>query len=268
MKVLLILSCKGGVGKTTIATALAKALNERYKTGLLDLDITNPCIRRVSGTMDKELEVGDKVTPVSKNDLKVMSTSFILPSEDTAIMWKGERRRRMIFQFLKQVDWGDIEYLVVDMPPGTGDEPLAVIDFLGSVSGGVIVSTPQELSLMNVRKTITMCRKLDIPIVGLIENMSGLQCPNCKTVIDVFKSGTAKKMCKELDVPFLGRIPLNPKISAEGDDGRVGTLLIGKRFNDITHKVLSFFGEELVRVIPVTDDKLIARLDSDEGEVD
>ena len=266
MKVLLILSCKGGVGKTTIATALAKALNERHDTGILDLDITNPCIRRVTGTMDRELEIADTVTPVSKDGLKVMSTSFILPNEDTAIMWKGERRRRMIYQFLKQVDWGDIEYLVVDMPPGTGDEPLAVVDFLGSVGGAVIVSTPQELSLMNVRKTITMCRKLGIPIVGLIENMSGFKCPNCKTIVDVFHSGSAEKMCLELEVPFLGRIPLNPKISVEGDQGRVGTLLIEKQFNDVIHKVLSFFGEELVTISLVTDDKLLAKLDREEED--
>lgn len=263
MKTLLVLSCKGGVGKTTIATALARALSEKRKVGLLDLDITNPCVRTISGTKDLDIEISDTVKPAEKGNLKVMSTSFILPDENTAIMWKGERRRRMIFQYLKRVEWGDISYLIVDMPPGTGDEPLAVIEFLGTVDGAVIVSTPQNVSLTNVRKTITMCRKLGITIIGLIENMSGLKCPSCKTVINVFKSGNGSKLCDEFGIEFLGAIPLDPKISSEADDGRVGTLVVGNYFNDILHKVLGFFGESIVKAVPVEDDLTLAKLEKE-----
>lgn len=238
-KNILVLSGKGGVGKSTIAAAIASALAVDTKTGLLDADVTNPSQRLLTGTINQKLQVvNDKVKPVQKSNLKIVSTSHLLPTNDTPIMWYGEQIYQLIKEYLRKVDWGELDYLVIDAPAGTRrDDVLAVHKILGQIDGSIIVTTPQELTLSSVRKVVAICRKLKTPIIGIIENMSGLKCPKCKKIIKLFPRTSVKRICTKLKIPYLGRIFFNPTIAEEADKGKVDTLSATEAIKTTVEKI-------------------------------
>ncbi len=218
---IVVLSGKGGVGKSTVAVNLAVSLALSGKrVGLLDVDIHGPSVPKLLKLEGKQLESANgKLIPVGYQSLKVISIGFLLDEADDAIIWRGPMKAGVIKQFVEDVAWGDLDYLVVDCPPGTGDEPLSVVQTLGQADGAVVVTTPQELAVADVRKSITFCRQLKLPVIGVVENMSGFTCPHCGEVVDLFKTGGGEAMAKSMNVPFLGRIPLDPKVVNAGDDG-------------------------------------------------
>ncbi|KAL9129058.1 MAG: hypothetical protein Q9217_002398 [Psora testacea] len=224
---ILVLSGKGGVGKSTCTTMLAHAFaaNEEKMVGIMDTDICGPSIPKMMGVEAETIHVSNAGwSPVWVADnLGVMSVQFMLPSRDDAVIWRGPKKNGLIKQFLKDVEWGEMDYLLVDTPPGTSDEHLSVNSFLkeSGVDGAVIVTTPQEISLLDVRKEIDFCRKADIKILGVVENMSGFVCSNCKHHNQIFKAttGGARKLAKETDVPYLGSVPLDPRIGMSCDYG-------------------------------------------------
>ncbi len=219
---IMVLSGKGGVGKSTVAVNLALALAlEGKQVGLLDLDFHGPSIPKLLRLEGQPLKMVDKqIMPVAfTHGIKVMSMGFLLPDENAAVIWRGPLKMGAIKQLLAEVCWGELDFLIIDFPPGTGDEALSAAQLLPESDGAVIVTTPQDLSLTDVRKSIDFCRQVKVPILGVIENMSGLVCPHCKTVIDVFKRGGGEVMAKELNVPFLCRIPLEPMIVQASDQG-------------------------------------------------
>jgi ATP-binding protein involved in chromosome partitioning len=220
---IVVLSGKGGVGKSTVAVNLAVALAEKkFKTGLLDIDIHGPSVPKLLGMENAKLfgtEDG-KLLPVEYNDcLRVMSVAFMLSARDDAVIWRGPLKYGIIKQFLKDVLWGKLDYLIIDSPPGTGDEPLTICQLLDKPDGAVVVTTPQDIALIDVRKSITFCRQLKMPLIGVIENMSGFVCPHCGTRTDIFKTGGGEKMACEMGVNFLGSIPIESHIASGGDMG-------------------------------------------------
>ena len=217
----LVLSGKGGVGKSTVAVSLARALAEQgLRVGLLDVDIHGPSVPKMLGLESARLEVqGDVLIPPQAGNLKVMSIGFACERED-AVIWRGPLKMTMIKQFLGDVAWGELDYLIIDCPPGTGDEPLSVCQLVKGASGAVIVTTPQEVALADVRRSVNFCHKLNLPVLGVVENMSGFVCPKCGEAVNIFKKGGGQKMADEMTVPFLGRIPLDPQVVLAGDLGR------------------------------------------------
>ncbi len=225
---LLVLSGKGGVGKSTVAANLAASLAQAGKTvGLLDVDVHGPSIPKLMGLEGRPVQVDEEeLIPVKLSDrLAVMSIGFLLSSGDSPVIWRGPRKYHLIRQFLKDVRWGHLDYLVVDSPPGTGDEPLAVAQMVGSPAGAVIVTTPQEVAISDVRRCVSFCKSLSLPIVGIVENMSGLECPKCGAQIDLFKRGGGMALALETEVPFLGRIPIDIEAVTAGDAGMPLVLL-------------------------------------------
>ncbi|XP_030765852.1 cytosolic Fe-S cluster assembly factor NUBP1 homolog [Sitophilus oryzae] len=226
---ILILSGKGGVGKSTVTALLSRALAARdndQNIAVLDIDICGPSQPRVLGVADEQVhQSGSGWSPVYVDDnLSVMSIGFLLSSPDDAIIWRGPKKNGMIRQFLSEVDWGKLDYLLMDTPPGTSDEHLSAVTYLSqaNLTGAVIVTTPQEVALLDVRKEIDFCRKTSINILGVIENMSKFICPCCQKESEVFPANTggAERMCNELNVPFLGSLPLDPKVTRCCDEGR------------------------------------------------
>ncbi|MFA5358400.1 MAG: Mrp/NBP35 family ATP-binding protein [Patescibacteria group bacterium] len=235
---LLIFSGKGGVGKSTIATNLAMSFVQKgLKVGLLDADIHGPNLALMLGVQEKAVfSYGeDFILPieVSKN-LSLISIAYFIPQKDTPIIWRGPAKMKIIEKFVKEVSWGDLDWLIVDAPPGTGDEPLSIAQLLPK-SGAIIVTTPQDVSLLDSKKAINFAKKLKLKIYGLIENMSGLQCPHCNKVINLFKKGGGEKIAKKYKIPFLGRIPLDPEIVISSDSGR--PIVINKK-SDTTKNFL------------------------------
>ncbi len=221
---IVVLSGKGGVGKSTVAAniAMSLALNG-YKTGLLDVDIHGPSIPTILGLEGARAESTEQfLFPLVYGDdlLKVISIAFLLNNADDAIIWRGPAKTGVIKQFIENVAWEELDYLVVDCPPGTGDEPLSVVQLLEDVTGAVIVTTPQKLAIADVRKSVNFCKKVNVPVLGVIENMSGFVCPECNKTVDIFKSGGGEKMAQDMNVPFLGKIPIDPKIVEAGDSGK------------------------------------------------
>ncbi|KAF5090176.1 MAG: Mrp/NBP35 family ATP-binding protein [Methanoculleus horonobensis] len=222
--VILVLSGKGGVGKSTVAANLAMALaNHGYQTGLLDLDIHGPNIPKMLGIEETKLTStnGTRIEPVYVVPaLGVVSMAFLLPDKSTPVIWRGPMKMQVIKQFLTDVDWGDLDYLVVDLPPGTGDEALSIIQLAPNVAGAVIVTTPQEVAVLDSTKAVKFVEKMGIKVLGIVENMSGMVCPHCGKEIDLFGQGGGKKAAGDLDVPYLGNIPLDPDMRKAGDEGR------------------------------------------------
>ena len=220
---ILVFSGKGGVGKSTIAVNIGLSLSERkLNVGLLDVDIHGPNLAMMLGVDKKKLESADdnRILPVAvKNNLSLISMSFLLQDTTTPVIWRGPLKMKIIQQFLSDVVWGDLDWLVIDSPPGTGDEPLSVAQLIPA-TGAVIVTTPQEVSLLDSGKAVNFARRLGLKIYGIIENMSGLSCPHCGKQINLFKEGGGERAAKELGVPFLGRIPIDPRIVELGDDGK------------------------------------------------
>jgi len=190
--------------------------------GLLDIDIHGPSVPKILG-LEKEIvqTIGDTILPVEMiGNLKVMSIGFMLRQSDDAVIWRGPMKYQMIKQFLKDVQWGILDFLIVDSPPGTGDEPLSIVQLLEDADGAVIVTTPQEVALADVRKCISFCSVLDLSVLGVLENMSGFICPKCGEETDIFKSGGGEIMARQMGVPFLGRIPIDPQIVQSCDSGK------------------------------------------------
>jgi ATP-binding protein involved in chromosome partitioning len=220
---IIVLSGKGGVGKSTVATNIAVSLSQKGETvGLIDVDIHGPSIPKMLGLEGVPLSGSEEgMLPVDYSEgLKVISVGFILRNEADAVIWRAPLKHSLIRQFLRDVRWGDLDYLIIDSPPGTGDEPLSVIQLLEDADGAIVITTPQDVSLTDVRKAITFCRQVKLPVIGLIENMSGFVCPYCGKTVDIFKKGGGEAMAGEMGVPFLGRIPLEPKIVETGDSGK------------------------------------------------
>jgi ATP-binding protein involved in chromosome partitioning len=214
-------SGKGGVGKSTIAASLALGLKRAgSRVGLLDTDVYGPSIPHLLGLEDAPAPavVDGKVPPVMHDGMPVMSMGFLLPP-DKAVIWRGPMLHSYVTQFLRDVAWGDLDYLIIDMPPGTGDVALSLSQVL-PLTGAVIVCTPQEVALLDAVRAISMFRTVNIPILGMVENMSGFICENCGKRYDIFGSGGARQKAEELNVPFLGEVPLNMQIRTAGDAGR------------------------------------------------
>ncbi|KAI9834918.1 MAG: cytosolic Fe-S cluster assembly factor nbp35 [Sclerophora amabilis] len=224
---ILVLSGKGGVGKSTFTTMLAHgfATNPASQVGIMDTDICGPSIPKMMGVEAEQVHIsGSEWSPVSVADnLAVMSVQFMLPNRDDAVIWRGPKKNGLIKQFLKDVEWGDLDYLLVDTPPGTSDEHLSVNSLLkeSGVDGAVLVTTPQEVALLDVRKEIDFCAKAGIRILGVVENMSGFVCPKCAHRSQIFRpsTGGARRMAKDAGIPFLGAVPLDPRIGMACDYG-------------------------------------------------
>lgn len=218
--VIAIGSGKGGVGKSTIAVALAESLRRSgCVVGLMDADVYGPSVPHLLG-MEGQPSVEDKkIQPIEKNGLKVISMGFLVkPGE--AVVWRGPMLHGAIMQFLRDTAWGNLDYLIIDMPPGTGDIALTLSQLL-PLTGAVVVCTPQEVALLDAVKSIAMFQKVNIPILGMVENMSGFVCPDCNKRYDIFGSGGAKHRAEELGIPFLGEVPINVSMRQRGDAGEM-----------------------------------------------
>lgn len=226
---LLVMSGKGGVGKTTIAVNLAYALSEKgFKVGLLDVDIHGPNVPKMLNIEDRELSANhdNKIEPIKlKNNLSVISMAFMLNISD-AVIWRGPMKHNVIRQFLDDVSWGELDYLIIDFPPGTGDEAISVSQLLKDITGSIIVSTPQKVALLDAVRAIDFSKKVNIPIIGLIENMSG----------DIFGKGGVEEIAKETNVKFLGRLELDAKIRESGDMGK--PFAVQGVFDAITNNII------------------------------
>jgi Mrp family chromosome partitioning ATPase/predicted Fe-Mo cluster-binding NifX family protein len=249
---ILVMSGKGGVGKSTVAVNIAVGLSlQDFMVGLLDVDLHGPNVPKMLGARDLKLSrrpdgrLGAiKYSP----NLKFLSIEPLLPSEDTAIIWRGPIKHSAIRQFIGDIDWGELDYLVIDSPPGTGDEPLTVAKTIPDAYA-LIVTTPQEVSLIDVKKAIRFCQKIKLRILGIVENMSGFICPHCGKPVDIFKKGGGQKLADELGIRFLGRIPVDPRIVDTGDAGKP---LIAAYPESVTAKAF----EELVRNIIVATEEM------------
>ena len=247
--VILVLSGKGGVGKSTVAVNLAFALsNHGRNTGLLDLDFHGPSIPKMLGIEDQRPAVLDKaLEPVHvTGTLAVMSMAFLLPDTSSPVVWRGPMKMAAIQQFLTEVNWGPLDYLVVDLPPGTGDEALSIAQLAPNLRGAVIVTTPQDVAVLDAVKAIKFIEKLEMPVIGVIENMSGMICPHCGVTLDLFGIGGGEKAALENGVPFLGAIPLDPAMVKAGDEGRPYIL---RHANTPTWKAVDAVMENLVKVV-------------------
>ena len=221
---IVVLSGKGGVGKSTVSTNLALAFaREGYEVGLLDADLHGPSIPKMLGLEEQKPILSKKgIEPVfALPNLKVMSMAFLLDDKDAPVIWRGPMKMGAIKQFLGDVEWMELDYLIIDLPPGTGDEPLSIAQLIPNNDGAIIVTTPQDIALVSVRKSINFVKKMNMKVIGIIENMSGFTCPHCGKTVDIFKTGGGEKAAHDFSVPFLGRIPLDPQIVETGDAGDI-----------------------------------------------
>jgi ATPases involved in chromosome partitioning len=250
--VVIVMSGKGGVGKSTVSSNLAQALSVNgYQTGLMDLDITGPNIPKMFHVEDEKLTVeDDMLVPVLvPPSLKLMSMAFLLPEKDSAVMWRGPVKMGAIRQFIEDVNWGGLDYLVIDMPPGTGDEAISIVQLIPKADGVVIVTTPQDVALLDSRKSINFAAQTKVPIIGLVENMSGFVCPHCGETTELFGSGGGEKTAKSMNIQFLGRVPFEPSIVSSGDSGipiviRDPDSPSAKAFNGIVEKLIKTIEEK------------------------
>jgi len=247
--VILVLSGKGGVGKSTVSVNLASALSAHGRNvGLLDLDFHGPNIPKMLGIEGQKPAVLEKhIEPVHvTGTLSVMSMAFLLPDTSTPVVWRGPMKMVAIQQFLDEVNWGTLDYLVVDLPPGTGDEALSIAQLAPNVKGAVIVTTPQDVAVLDAVKSVKFIEKLEVPVIGIIENMSGMICPHCGDTIDLFGRGGGKKAAEDLGVPYLGAIPLDPAMVKAGDEGRPYVL---RHADTPTWKAVDAVMENLVKLV-------------------
>ena len=248
---IMVMSGKGGVGKSTVAVNLAVGLSlQDFMVGLLDVDLHGPNIPKMLGIRKEKLPRrpdGRLGAIVYSPNLKVLSIEPLLPKEDAAVIWRGPLKISAIKQFIGDIDWGKLDYLVIDAPPGTGDEPLTVAKTIPDAYA-LVVTTPQEVSLIDVQKSINFCRKVKMRILGLVENMSGFICPHCGKELDIFKRGGGERLAEELGIRFLGRIPVDPRVVAAGDAGKP---VLGAYPESVTARAF----EELVRnVVAATEE--------------
>ena len=214
--IIVVMSGKGGVGKSTVSAALAAGLAVRGNhVGLADCDMHGPSIPMIFGLDGAEPDVeNEQLVPVSPiPNLKIISIGFLLPDNDQPVIWRGPAKMGAIKQFFEDVAWGDLDYLIVDLPPGTGDEPLSVIQQVPGIDGAIIVTIPQDVALSSVRKSLTFLNKMNVHPIGIIDNMDGLVCPHCQETIDVFGSSGVEKAAADFGVPVLAKLPLDPAFS-------------------------------------------------------
>jgi ATP-binding protein involved in chromosome partitioning len=239
-----VISGKGGVGKSTVTVNLASAFAKSgHAIGILDADIHGPSVPRLLGLTGQQVKMGPPgAFPVpGPLGMKVVSIDFFL-AESVPTIWRGPLKMGAIRQFLQDIVWGELDILFIDLPPGTGDEPLTIAQYLPEMDGVIIVTMPSELSSNIVKKAITFALRLNMPIIGVVENMSGFVCPHCGTKTEIFQSGGGRKIAEEAGVPFLGSIPIDPKVGAEADQGKPFVLVdadsvAAKAFGEIVEKV-------------------------------
>ena len=251
---ILVMSGKGGVGKSTVASYLALLLSKKgKKVGLLDVDLHGPSVAKlmnVRGGFDMSEEGVVKPYAFSEQ-LSIVTLEMMMGEKDMAVIWRGPMKISAIRQFVSDIEWGDLDFLVVDSPPGTGDEPLTVAQTIPDAEA-LIVTTPQELSLADVRKSINFCRQVEMKILGVVENMSGQLCPHCGQQVALFGQGGGKNMAREMNVPFLGQIPSDGKMVTAGDTGNLEELMshvdleINSAYNDLLKAVLAGLRPEAV----------------------
>ena len=246
---IVVLSGKGGVGKSTVAVNLAAAAARAgLAVGLLDVDVHGPSVPTMAGLSGQQaIVLGETLVPLEVGGVKVMSVGLLLEDPDQALIWRGPMKAKVIEQLLRDVEWGDLDLLVVDAPPGTGDEPLAVCRLLGQPDGAVIVTTPQDVAIAAVRKSITFCRQLNLPVLGVVENMSATVCPACGHAMAIFGAGGGKAMAAAMNVPFLGQLPMHPAIAGSGDTGTALTMpwtipAIAEAFSGVFSSLLDRLG--------------------------
>ena len=245
---LVVISGKGGVGKTMVAVNLAVALAMRgHEVGILDADITGPCVPKMLGLSGSRLVAGPPgIFPVvGPLGVRVVSMDFLLPDEETPVIWRGPLKAAAIRQFLADIVWGPLDYLIVDLPPGTGDEPLTIVQFLPDMDGTIIVTVPSEVSQIVVKKAVAFSKKLGIPVVGVIENMSGFVCPKCGTYVPILGEGGGERIARAMGVPFLGKIPMDVRICEASDSGEPFVVKhketpAAKAFLEIAEKIEAF----------------------------
>ncbi|KAH6567328.1 hypothetical protein BASA61_006354 [Batrachochytrium salamandrivorans] len=261
--IILVLSGKGGVGKSTVTTELALVLADMGKrVGVLDIDLTGPSLPEMFGLSGQQVHQSSTGwIPVYVDDTKqlgVMSLGFLLPNKDDAVIWRGPKKNAMIKQFLSDVCWGELDYLLIDTPPGTSDEHISVVEYLQEYSpdGAVIVTTPQAVALADVRKEISFCKKVKLPILGLVENMSGFVCPHCAECSDLFSKGGGEDLATEKAILFLGRVPIDPQLSTLVETSRFAETFRGSSL----HGVFSRIAQQLVAESTNKDGTLLAPL--------
>ncbi len=245
-----IISGKGGVGKSTVTSNLAMAFamqGHKNKVGILDADIHGPCIPKMLGLKGKQFVggPGGLLFPVTgKLGIKVASMDFLLPNDEAPVIWRGPLKMRAIQQFISDVTWGELDYLFIDLPPGTGDEPLSVAQLIPDLDGVIIVTMPSEVSQAVVRKAVTFARQIGVPIIGIVENMSGFTCPDCGAHLNIFKTGGGKKIAEDLSIPYLGSIPIDPNVCNDSDNGvpfiSEKETAASKAFQEIVEKIVQF----------------------------
>jgi ATP-binding protein involved in chromosome partitioning len=258
-----VISGKGGVGKSTVTVNLAIAFAlHGYRVGVLDADIHGPSIPKMLGLTGQRLEAGPPgVFPaVGPFNIKVVSIGFLLPDDNTPVIWRGPLKMTAIRQFLSDVVWGDLDLLLIDLPPGTGDEPLSVAQLLPEMDGVIIVTIPSEVSQIVVKKAVMFAKKLGLQIIGVIENMSGFICPNCGTKIDIFQSGGGRQIAEEMGIPFLGSIPIDQKICEDSDRGvpfiaEHKDSQASRAFMEIVQKIEQFLEHKTAQNSQVTKEK-------------
>ena len=243
----IVLSGKGGVGKSTVAVNLALSLSLRgMRTGILDVDIHGPSVPKLLGLTGMRVGVsGEEIIPLELyGHIKVVSMGLLISGNEQAVIWRGPLKASVIRQFVQNVAWGELDALIVDCPPGTGDEPLSIAQLVGKKASAIIVTTPQLVATIDVEKCITFCRQLELPIAGIIENMSGFVCPHCGKEVDIFSSGGGQNLAMAYNIPFLGSIPLDPDIVKSGDTEQPYIYLYSKtktaqRFEEIVDRIVS-----------------------------
>ena len=257
-----VLSGKGGVGKSTVAVNLAVALAQRgLRVGLFDADLHGPSVPKLLGRESARIQPGeDGMLPVShSHGIVAMSIKYFLHGDDDAVVWRGPLKYSYIMQLLGQTEWGDLDYLIIDLPPGTGDEPLSVLQLVPNVHGALVVTTPQDVALADVRRSITFCRQLSVPVLGVVENMSFLVCPHCGSTVNVFPGPGGERLAHEMQVPLVARVPLDPRIGEGGDSGSPfvlsGTdLPAAQAFGDVVAAVIRGTAKEDCYAVPESED--------------